>query len=110
MSTTFHIEYIQFDDGFKTTLEDFQSWQLGTANADSLTGTSSHDTMIGYAGNDTLSGGDGSDLLVGGDGNDLIHGQDGLDTMYGGVGADTFTFEAATAYNNIDVIKDFNTS
>src|SRR5690606_29142796 len=33
----------------------------------------------------------------------------GQDDMWGGAGADIFVFEQANAYNNVDVIKDFNT-
>ncbi|MBI2233604.1 MAG: type I secretion C-terminal target domain-containing protein [Micavibrio aeruginosavorus] len=54
----------------------------------------------GSLGNDTLHGGDGVDSLYGGD---------GLDTLYGDAGADLFVFEAASAYNNVDVIQDFST-
>ena len=38
---------------------------------------------------------------------DVLYGQDGLDTLFGGAGADDFIFEAASAFNNVDVIKDF---
>lgn len=121
------IESIQFDDGFVTTLNDHLSWDWGTSGADSLTGTSGHDTIIGMDGNDTLDGAAGADNIHGGSGNDTIHGGDssdllhgglgddilfgdaGADTIFGGAGADIFTFEAATAYSGIDLIKDFST-
>jgi Ca2+-binding RTX toxin-like protein len=48
-----------------------------------------------------------ANTIKGGSGNDAISGGDGLDTLYGEGGADTFLWEAATAYNNIDVVKDF---
>lgn len=120
------VERITFDDGFTTTLNDHLSWTSGTGSADTLTGNSSHNVIIGKAGSDTLDGaggdddihggtgndvvkgGAGTDLLHGGTGDDSLYGQDGLDTMFGGVGLDTFVFEAATAYNNVDVIKDFS--
>lgn len=41
------------------------------------------------------------------DGDDTINGGAGLDTLYGGDGADTFLFEAASAYSDVDRIKDF---
>lgn len=56
-------------------------------------------TLLGEAGNDTLTGSDGIDRLNGGD---------GLDTLYGGSDADTFIFEAANAFNDIDVVQDFD--
>jgi Ca2+-binding RTX toxin-like protein len=122
------IEFIRFDDGFLTTLSDSDFWTFGTAGADTLTGGSSHDVIIakdgndildgeggdddvhGGIGNDTLSGGAGTDLLHGGAGTDLLSGGDGLDTLFGGAGADTFNFENANAWNNVDVIRDFNLS
>ncbi len=120
------IESIQFDDGFVTTLNDHLSWDWGTSGADTLTGTSSHDTIIGMDGNDDIDGaggadnihggsgddiirgGDSSDLLHGGLGDDILFGDAGADTIFGGDGADAFTFEAATAYSGIDIIKDFS--
>ena len=63
--------------------------------------------MHGGADNDTLNGGSGTDLLHGGAGNDTLNGNDGLDTLYGGDGLDTFMFDT-NAFNNIDVIKDFD--
>ncbi|MEN7538764.1 hypothetical protein [Aurantiacibacter flavus] len=46
--------------------------QLGTANADVLTGTLDDETLVGGAGNDQLIGGGGIDVLYGGAGNDRI--------------------------------------
>ncbi|MGN8037840.1 type I secretion C-terminal target domain-containing protein [Chitinophaga sp. 22321] len=124
--TTYAVDRIEFDDGFSTTLTDYQSWTWGTTGNDTLTGTASHNTLIGKAGNDTLDGaggdddihggsgtdtlygGDGADLLHGGVDNDILHGGDGLDTLIGGSGADTFAFESASAFNNVDTIKDFS--
>jgi Ca2+-binding RTX toxin-like protein len=125
-TTSYHVERIEFDDGFSTTLEDHLNWTKGNSLDNTFNGTSSHNTIIGYAGNDTLDGaggdddihggsgndllkgGSGIDLLHGGIGNDILYGQDGLDTLIGGAGSDIFVFESSSAFNNIDVIKDFN--
>ncbi len=127
-SNTQKVEFITFDDGFITSLPDYASWTNGTSGADSLTGTSTDETILGFSGNDTLDGaggaddihggagndtiygGVGTDLLHGGIGDDVLYGQDGLDTLFGGAGADSFVFETATAFNNVDVIKDFSLS
>jgi hypothetical protein len=37
-----------------------------------------------------------------------LYGGDGLDTLYGSTETDIFVFEDPTAYNNIDVIENFN--
>lgn len=125
-SSTYHVETIKFDDGFETSLPDYASWTTGTSGGDTITGTGSNETIIGLAGNDTLDGaggtddihggagddtlyGDtGADLLHGGVGDDTLYGEDGLDTLFGGDGADVFVFETATAFSNVDVIKDFS--
>jgi Ca2+-binding RTX toxin-like protein len=124
-SSSYHVESIAFSDGFSTTLTDYNSWSWGTSGNNSLSGTSGHDTLIGLAGDDTLSGaadndnihggegadtlsgGNGADLLHGGIGDDILYGGDGLDTLFGGAGEDTFILEAASAFNNVDIIKDF---
>lgn len=59
-------------------------------------------------GNDVVHGGAGNDLLNGLNGDDTLYGQDGLDSLYGGDGNDAFVFEAASAYNDVDVINDFD--
>ena len=127
-SSNNRVELIQFDDGFVTSLPDYASWLKGTSSNDVVAGNSSDNTLIGYAGNDTMTGGaghdamhggagndtlegeDGDDLLYGGDGDDTLYGGAGLDTMHGGAGADTFVFETASAFSNVDVIRDFSTS
>ena len=44
--------------------------QLGTTDADTLTGSSASESLVGNAGNDTLIGNGGADVLYGGSGND----------------------------------------
>lgn len=121
-----HVEWVTFDDGFTTSLPDYASWINGTSGNDVAAGNGSDNTIVGFAGNDTitgaggndeahggagddsLDGGDGTDLLYGGDGDDTLYGKAGLDTMHGGDGADTFVFETASAFSDIDVIRDFS--
>jgi Ca2+-binding RTX toxin-like protein len=125
-SASQRVEYITFDDGFTTTLPDYGSWINGTSGNDVAAGNSSDNTIIGFAGNDTitgaggsdkahggagddsLDGGDGADLLYGGEDDDILSGKAGLDTLHGGDGADTFVFETASAFSDIDVIRDFS--
>lgn len=124
--SSYEIELIKFDDGFYADLPSYNSWLKGTSGNDSVSGNASTNVLIGYAGDDAINAGDandnahggagadtihgdaGDDLLHGGAGDDLLYGDDGLDTLYGGSGADTFMLEATEAFNNVDVIKDFN--
>ena len=125
-TTNYRIEFVEFADGFVTSLHDYASWVNGTSGNDLIAYTSADETILGKAGNDTItagggaddvhggsgnddiSGDGGNDLLHGGDGDDILKGGDGLDTLYGGAGADAFVFQTASAFNNIDVIKDFD--
>ncbi len=77
----------------------YQNTQYGTSGNDAVTGT--------YF-NDILDGGDGDDTIRGGYGNDQLYGHDGLDNLWGEDGRDTFRFAMASAFNDIDVIHDFN--
>lgn len=122
----YDVEEVAFDDGFRANLMTYLSWTNGTASGETLNGNANDNVMIGFAGNDTingaagadqihggegndtLNGGDGDDLLHGGVGDDTLYGNDGLDTLFGGDGADTFVFEAASAYNDVDVVSDFD--
>ncbi|AEP08632.1 type I secretion C-terminal target domain-containing protein [Micavibrio aeruginosavorus] len=99
--------------------ENGNDFVYGGGGNDLIYGGSGNDALHGEDGNDNLNGGDGDDALYGGDGsdtlrgdagNDVLYGGNGLDTLYGGSGADAFIFENATAFNNVDVIKDFNVS
>ncbi|WP_457663192.1 beta strand repeat-containing protein [Sinorhizobium medicae] len=123
-----HVDSIEFADGFITSLPDYAGWLNGTSGNDTVAGNGSDNTLIGFAGNDTVTsgggnddahGGAGNDTLYGDAGTDLLHGGtdadtlyggDGLDTLYGGTGADIFKFETASAFNNVDVVKDFSTA
>jgi Ca2+-binding RTX toxin-like protein len=49
------------------------------------------------------------DVLTGDSNDNILTGGDGADTLTGNAGADTFAFEAATAFNDIDTITDFDT-
>lgn len=55
---------------------------------------------------------DGASILANGgtfgNGAKLISGGDGLDTLYGGNGLDTFIFESDSAFNDVDLINDFD--
>jgi len=80
----------------------------GNDVANMLKGNSGNDILYGQGGNDTLIGDAGNDTLHGETGNDLIYGGSGTDILYGESGSDTFVFEAASAFSNIDTIKDFS--
>ncbi|MGH1470853.1 MAG: calcium-binding protein [Cellvibrionaceae bacterium] len=107
---SYKIENIEFQDGFYTDLGNFQSWQYGTSLAEIINGTSSEDTLIGMSGDDILYGFSGEDDLHGGTYSDMLYGGDGLDKLWGGIGADSFIFESASAFNDVDIIGDFDTT
>lgn len=124
--SSMQVETLSFDDGFYVDLPSYNSWLWGTSGNDNVAGNANANTLIGMDGADTLNAGDagdhahggagadtihgdgGDDLLHGGAGDDVLYGDDGFDTLYGGAGADTFMLEATEAFNNVDVIKDFN--
>lgn len=121
-----YVDIAEFDDGFAANLKTYTGWNWGTSSGETLNGGTGDDTIIGKAGADTLNGNAGNDamhggadadvlyghagtdLLHGGTGDDTLYGGDDLDTMYGGAGADTFIFESATAFNDLDIIMDFD--
>ena len=106
----------------------------GRVEADTLHGDGGNDHIYGFQKGDVIYGGDGDDIIFGdnsaatsaGDGNDVLYGDAGNDTMYGaggddlldggmgadtlygGEGADTFVFHAATAFDAVDKVADFN--
>jgi Ca2+-binding RTX toxin-like protein len=122
----YQVETVKFDDGFETDLTTYASWLNGTSGNDMVAGNGNDNTMVGFAGNDSMTGGaghddmhggagadtlegqDGDDLLYGGDGDDTLYGGAGTDTMHGGAGADIFMFETASAFSNVDTIRDFS--
>lgn len=71
----------------------------GTSAGEYVNGSEADDTLVGMGGNDTVRGYGGNDVLIG---------SDGADALYGGNGADTFLFEAVSAFNDVDTIKDFS--
>jgi Ca2+-binding RTX toxin-like protein len=82
----------------------------GSAGTDTLYGGDGNDNVNGEDGNDTLYGQAGNDTLKGGNGNDVLFAGAGDNDLYGEAGADTFVFEAATAFDTVDDIFDFNTT
>jgi serralysin len=62
------------------------------------TGNGLANAITGNALGNSISGGTGSDVIDGGG---------GLDILTGGGGADIFVFRDATAYDAVDVVKDF---
>lgn len=61
---------------------------LGGAGNDTIHGGAGNDSLFGEAGNDTLHGGAGIDYLVGGAGNDVLFGDGDADALYGEDGDD----------------------
>lgn len=76
----------------------------------SLIGGDGADTINGEGDNDLLHGGDGNDTLDGDAGDDILYGGDGLDMLGGDTRADRFVFMGASAFNDVDVVKDFDIS
>ena len=76
LANVHRLDSVRFADGSSF---DLNAVQLGTANADSLTGTVSNDILIGAAGDDVLTGDAGHDWLDGGSGADQMAGGDGND-------------------------------
>lgn len=117
---------IEIDGSNKLTLNDqfygygFETLKFGETTLTLSTtqfethGNSSANNMYGiYGGGSTdeiFFGHGGNDYIYADAGNDVLYGGDGLDTLIGGTGADTFVFEAASAFNNVDVITDFSTA
>jgi len=112
---TISFEYIQVDNinnidlqGERINLDNGNQVVMG--NMWNAIGSQFEDTIIGTNNVNELSGGDGADTIQAGDGNDLIWGQGGSDILYGQGGADDFIFEAISAFDGVDTIKDFSTA
>lgn len=58
--------------------------------------------------NDVIRGSNGDDWLSGEKGDDVLYGGGGRDDLFGKSGADTFLFEAPTAFDQVDRIRDFS--
>ncbi|MGB0684023.1 MAG: cadherin-like domain-containing protein [Magnetovibrionaceae bacterium] len=69
--------------------------ELGTANADIMTGDDTANAIDGLGGDDRISGGGGNDRLFGGDGNDRLTGGSGDDQLTGGDGTDIAVYSSA---------------
>lgn len=94
----YEVETATFDDGSSIDLLHDLSL-TGTSAGEYVNGSEGSETLAGMGGNDTVRGYGGDDVLIGGD---------GVDSLYGGTGADTFLFEAISAFNDVDRIKDFS--
>jgi len=64
-------------------------------------------TVFGSHYDDVIRGTSEGNLLNGQGGDDVLIGGDGLDTLKGAGGADRYVFEALSAYNHTDKIRDF---
>ena len=82
----------------------------GHLGDDYLDGAAGADTLYGKNGNDILIGGTGNDYLKGGNNDDILYGGDGLDQLVGDAGADIFVFENSSAFNDVDLLRDFDIS
>ncbi|HIF26202.1 MAG TPA: hypothetical protein EYG18_01795 [Micavibrio sp.] len=100
----------EYDSIENLTGSDYADDLFGDNSDNVLNGGAGNDHIEGKGGADTLIGGSGADNLEGDGGNDILYGGDGLDTLWGEAGDDVFVFENATAFNNIDVVKDFDIS
>ncbi len=96
--------YIRSDEGVNINLETGVNTG-GHAQGDTLIDI---EAIIGSSHNDTLRGGASNDYLKGENGNDTIAGGAGADQLFGGNGADTFLFEAVTAFDRVDRVRDFD--
>ncbi len=101
-----YARYIRSDAGININLETGVNTG-GDAEGDVLLNI---EAVVASDYNDTLRGGDNDDYLKGEDGDDILTGGLGRDLLYGGDGADTFVFEAISAFDRVDMIRDFDIS
>jgi len=89
----YKVEWLEFDDGSRVSLDSVFVEQFGTSGNNWLNGISSGankaNVIHGMEGNDTIRGYDGNDTLYGDDGNDTLEGGKDNDVLYGGNGDDT---------------------
>lgn len=79
-------------------------------NIEDVTSGNGNDHLTGNSAANRLTGGKGNDVLAGGSGNDSLFGGDGKDTLTGGENSDSFYFSSALVSENVDRVKDFDTS
>ncbi|MDI1229479.1 MAG: calcium-binding protein [bacterium] len=84
---------------------------LGTGNLNAIVEACGNAVTInGTSGNNTLIGSYGDDVIFGGQGKDVLAGFLGADHLWGGGGKDTFLFLENTAFDAVDMIRDFSAS
>jgi uncharacterized repeat protein (TIGR01451 family) len=84
--------------------------EIGSPQADIMTGDTGANTVSGLGGADSISGGDGNDVLSGGAGNDTISGGLGTDTVTyqtdpAGITANLGTGSVTDGYGNTDSLS-----
>ncbi|MEZ5902035.1 MAG: Ig-like domain-containing protein [Alphaproteobacteria bacterium] len=79
-------------------------------NIENFIATEFDDGLFLDSNDNIIRGLGGDDRLLGYGGDDTLYGGDGYDRLWGGTGADTFVFEQNAAFNDVDVIEDFNLS
>lgn len=101
-----YVRYLRSEDGVHINLKTGVHTG-GDAQGDTLL---NFEAVVGSNHNDTIRGGDADDYLKGEGGIDILTGGLGRDLLYGGTGADIFVFEADSAYQRTDMIRDFSLS
>ncbi len=101
-----YARYLRSDEGVNINLESGVNTG-GDAEGDVLIGI---EAVVASNHDDTIRGGSDHDYLKGECGDDILTGGLGRDLLYGGGGSDIFVFEAASAFDRTDVIRDFDAS
>lgn len=101
-----YARYTRSDEGIQINLETGVHTG-GDAAGDALIDI---EAIVGSEYNDTIRGGSDDDYLQGAGGDDILTGGLGRDLLYGGDGADIFAFEAASAFDRVDMVRDFDAS